>query len=85
MAHAITYVASAAKTLRKMDRPTARRILEAVERLAEEPRPPGCLQLKGGAGEMRIRVGDHRIIYEIHDDTLVILVLRIGHRREVYS
>lgn len=40
--------------------------------------------MKGGAGEMRIRVGDHRIIYEIDDGELVILVLRIGHRREVY-
>ncbi|WP_324295709.1 type II toxin-antitoxin system RelE/ParE family toxin [Kocuria rhizophila] len=48
------------------------------------PTPTGFIQLKGGAGEMRIWVGDHRVIYEILDGELVILVRRIGHRREVY-
>ena len=84
MAYAISYVSSAAKTLRKLDQHTARRLLEAIEKLARDPRPTGCIQLKGGAGEMRIWVGDHRVIYEILDGELVILVLRIGHRREVY-
>lgn len=85
MAYSISYVPSAAKALRKLDRPTARRLLDAIEGLAVDPRPPGCIQLKGGGGEYRVRVGDYRIIYEVHDDELIVLVLRLGHRREVYQ
>lgn len=84
MPYAISYVPSAAKTIRKLDGPTARRLLEAIEQLASNPRPQGCIQLKGGQGELRIRVGDYRIVYEVHDHELVVLLLRVGHRREVY-
>ena len=80
----ITYVPSAAKAIRKLDRSTARRLLDAIESLARDPRPPGSIQLKGGSGEFRIRVGDYRVVYDIHHDELVVLVLRVGHRREVY-
>ncbi|WP_254301477.1 type II toxin-antitoxin system RelE family toxin [Rothia kristinae] len=59
-------------------------MLAAVGSLADEPRPLGYIQLKGGGGAFRIRVGDYRIIYDIYDEELVILVLRVGHRREVY-
>lgn len=84
MPYTISYVPSAAKAIRKLDRPTARRLLTAIGMLADEPRPAGCIQLKGGDGELRIRVGDYRIVYDIHDHELVVLVLRIGHRRDVY-
>ena len=59
-------------------------MLDAIEELAIDPRPPGCIQLKGGSGEYRVRVGDYRIIYEVQDGELIVLVLRLGHRREVY-
>lgn len=84
MSYAISYSASAAKVLRKLDRATARRLLEAIEKLTEEPCPPGCVQLKGGDGEFRIRVGNYRIVYDVNDEQLIVLVLRVGHRREVY-
>ncbi|GAA4916954.1 type II toxin-antitoxin system RelE/ParE family toxin [Nesterenkonia rhizosphaerae] len=84
MPYSISYVPSAAKTLRKLDRQVARRLLQAIGELSENPRPQGCTQLKGGEGEYRIRVGDYRVIYEVHDGELVILVLRAGHRRDVY-
>ncbi|WP_098731282.1 type II toxin-antitoxin system RelE family toxin [Brevibacterium epidermidis] len=84
MSYSISYVPSAAKALRKLDRPTARRLAASIRALSEEPRPPGCLQLKGGSGELRIRVGDYRVIYEVIDDELIVLVLHLGHRREVY-
>lgn len=84
MAYAISYVPSAAKFLRKLDGVAARRLLGAISALASDPRPPGCTQLKGGDGECRIRVGDYRVIYDIHDAEVVVLVLRVGHRREVY-
>ena len=84
MQYQITYARSVLKSLRKLDRSTAQRILGAIDLLTTNPRPPGCKQLKGGAGEMRIRVGDYRVIYEVIDAEVVILVLSIGHRREVY-
>jgi mRNA interferase RelE/StbE len=68
-----------------LDRQVAARLLAALELLKEEPRPPAATQLVGGAGEWRVRVGDYRIVYEINDDVLVVLVLALGHRREVYS
>ncbi|MET3162345.1 UNVERIFIED_ORG: mRNA interferase RelE/StbE [Arthrobacter sp. UYEF10] len=60
------------------------RVLKAIEILSDTPRPPKGKQLVGGDGEWRIRTGDYRIIYEIRDQELLILVLRVGHRREAY-
>lgn len=84
MSHTISYVPSAAKAIRKLDKPTAFRVLDAIGALASDPHPAGCIQLKGGDGEFRIRVGDYRVVYDVQDDELVVLVLRVGHRREVY-
>lgn len=84
MPYEITYAQSALKSLRKLDRGIARRILMAIDALAHDPRPAGCKQLKGGGGEMRIRVGDYRVVYDVDDGEIVILVLAVGHRREVY-
>ena len=84
MAYRITYVASAGKALRMLDRQAARRIFEAITGLADDPRPPGCITLQRGDGELRIRVGDYRVVYDIVDDELTVLILRIGHRREIY-
>lgn len=60
MRYQIHYRPPAAKALRKLGQQTARRILESIERLSDDPRPPGCKKLKGGSGEMRIRIGDYR-------------------------
>ncbi len=57
----------------------------AIDLLADNPRPPKAIQLVGGADEWRVRTGDYRIIYEIDDDTIVVLVLRVGHRGDVYE
>jgi len=75
----------AARQLRKLDAQARRRIQAALDLLAEQPRPPAATRLVGGAGEWRVRTGDHRIVYEIEDDHLQVLVLRLGHRREVYG
>lgn len=80
----IFYERTVLKTLKKLDRSVAQRILAAVEELAVEPRPVGSIKLSGGDGERRIRVGDYRIIYRVHDDRLVVVVVRAVHRREVY-
>ena len=84
MTYRIIIARGAAKTFRGLHPQVAARLKAAIQELAEDPRPPGSLQLSGGEGELRIRVGDYRIIYEVHDDELVILVLQVGHRREVY-
>ncbi len=80
----VTLAPPAARQLRKFDPQVRRRIQAALELLAAEPRPPAATQLVGGSGEWRVRTGDYRIIYEIEDDQLLVLVLRVGHRREVY-
>lgn len=75
---------SAARQLRKLDPAARRRIQAAVELLATDPRPPGAKKLVGGDGEWRVRTGDYRIVYEIHDQVLLVLVIAIGHRRDIY-
>ncbi len=59
------------------------RIADKLDALAKNPRPPGAEALKGSS-LLRIRVGDYRVIYQIEDDRLVVLVVLVGHRREVY-
>jgi mRNA interferase RelE/StbE len=75
----------AAKALRKLDRQWRARVSGAIELLALEPRPPAATMLRGGTRLWRVRVGDYRVIYQVQDDRLVVLVLRLGHRREVYD
>lgn len=61
------------------------RIGRALDGLAQQPRPAGAQLLSGSTGPTwRIRVGDYRVLYEIHDDELVVLVVAAGHRREIY-
>lgn len=83
MTYRVTLSPMAARQLRKLDPQARRRIQAALDLLAEHPRPPAATQLVGGAREWRVRTGDYRIVYEIQDDRLLILVLRLGHRREV--
>lgn len=85
MSYEIRLAPAAARQLRKFDPPVRRRIQAALELLAEDPRPPAAKRLVGGAGEWRVRTGDYRIVYEIHDGSLLVLVLRMGHRRDVYD
>jgi mRNA interferase RelE/StbE len=75
----------AIRQLRKFDPDVRRRIQAVLELLSENPRPPAATRLVGGAGEWRVRTGDYRVIYEVHEGQLLVLVLRMGHRREVYE
>ncbi|MBF0283994.1 MAG: type II toxin-antitoxin system RelE/ParE family toxin [Magnetococcales bacterium] len=84
--YAITYEKNALKMLQKMPRNEARRVLQAVERLASDPRVPG-LDVKALRGESgyRLRVGDWRVLYELLEDRLIVWVLDIGARGGIYS
>lgn len=75
---------SAQKQLAKLPDPIATRIEDKLIELHKDPRPPGCKKLKGRSA-WRIRIGDYRAVYEIHDGRLIITVITIGHRREVYE
>lgn len=84
MTYRIELSPAASRQLRKLDPSARRRVQAAIELLAEEPRPSGAKKLVGGAGEWRARTGDYRIVYEIDDGVLLVLVLAAGHRREIY-
>lgn len=83
MTYAVEILRSAQRQLARIDRQDHHRIIDAILALASNPRPPKCKKLSGRPA-WRIRVGPYRIIYEIHDGRLVVLVVAIGHRREVY-
>ena len=61
-----------------------RRIARRIDALQIEPRPRGCQKLVGRDGVYRLRAGDYRILYRIADAVLVVMVIRIGHRRDIY-
>jgi mRNA interferase RelE/StbE len=85
LAWTIEWTDSARKQLRKLDRQVARQIVEFVEtRAAPDPRAVGKALAAQFASLWRYRVGDHRVIVSIEDALLRILVVRVGHRREVY-
>ncbi len=79
----IEFAISVRKDFRHIPKQDAVRILKRIEGLADAPRPPDSKKLSGNDA-MRIRVGVYRIIYEIRDDVLVVLILRVGHRKDVY-
>lgn len=75
---------SAEKQLRALDRVDQQRLAKAMLALAEEPRPRGAKKLSGYEDVFRIRVGRFRVLYSVARKRLVILILKIGHRRDVY-
>lgn len=83
MTYAVDILRQAQRQLAKISRQDHQRIVAAIEALAATPRPPGCKKLSGRPA-WRIRIGPYRVIYEIYDDRLVILVVEIGNRKDVY-
>jgi mRNA interferase RelE/StbE len=77
--------AAARFLLRLRDAKLKKRLDDAIEALSDDPRPNGCRKLAGTSDRYRIRVGDYRIIYRVDDGKVTVLVLVIGHRREVYD
>lgn len=74
----------ARKFIRKQDTLLQQQIIRKLRELENDPRPDGCKRLQGHRDLYRIRSGDYRIIYTIKDNQLLVLVVQIGHRREIY-
>jgi mRNA interferase RelE/StbE len=84
VSYAIEWRPSARKEVRRLDPPVRRRVIEAIEALAGDPRPAGSVTLTGSPGWRRIRIGGYRVVYDVDDRARVVLVLRVGSRGEVY-
>lgn len=85
MSYAVSLSSKAARQFRKLDRKAQVRIAAVIDLLAANPRPPAAKALTGRSrNAYRVRVGDFRVVYEVQDQRLLVLVVRIGHRRDVY-
>ena len=85
MTYTVILSPDARRQFLKLPRALQERLQPRIDALADNPRPPGVKKLKGYRDYWRIRVGDYRIIYTIQDDRLIVTVLRIGNRRDVYD
>jgi len=81
--YAVEFLPSAARALSKLDRTVQRRIGRRIDRLASDPRAD-AVKLRGVDDVWRARVGDYRILYVIEDERLVVVVVKVAHRREAY-
>lgn len=84
MMYRVEVAPAVVRQMHKLDPAARRRIQAAIELLAENPRPQGARKLVGGDGEWRVRTGDYRVVYEIYDDVLLVLVIAVGHRCDIY-
>jgi mRNA interferase RelE/StbE len=81
----IDWSEAAERQLAKLDQVTRRRILKSVEKLSSNPCPSGAVRLVTDPGVWRMRVGDYRLLYEIIEQQVRVLIVKIGHRRDVYE
>ncbi|NJO42578.1 MAG: type II toxin-antitoxin system RelE/ParE family toxin [Cyanobacteria bacterium CRU_2_1] len=80
----IEFLPTAQKELASLPKQMQQRVAAKLEQLKADPYIPGVKALKNGGGRLRLRIGNYRIIYRIEPDRLVILVVKVGHRRDVY-
>ena len=85
VAYRIEVTPRALKDLRALPKKERQRIAEQIDALKTDPRPTGCKKLKGREDFYRIRVGDYRVVYQIEDEVLLILIVRVGDRKEIYE
>jgi mRNA interferase RelE/StbE len=80
----VEFASRAQRMFRNLTADVQRRLDPALQGLRQDPRPPGCKKLSGDESVWRIRVGDYRIVYQIQDNELLVLVVKVGHRRDIY-
>jgi mRNA interferase RelE/StbE len=84
MAYRIEFSPRADRQYRKLPPSVQARLKPRIDALAQNPRPPGVEKLSESENFYRIRVGDYRVVYQIEDDVLLVLVVKVEHRKEVY-
>lgn len=85
MSYALEYKSSVKKELRKLTKHDRTAIVQKIQNLKNNPLPEGSAKLKGSNDLFRIRYGDYRVIYQLQKKVLLIIIIRIGHRREIYK
>jgi mRNA interferase RelE/StbE len=81
----IVIAPEAQRNLKRLHGVMRQRIADAIDGLGDDPRPPGAVKLAGDADDLwRIRVGEYRIVYRFQDERLTVLIVRVGHRRDIY-
>jgi len=83
--YSIELTRTAEKQLRRVAKQARVRLVGAIQSLARAPRPRGARKLQGYDAAYRIRVGRYRVIYEVFDDRVVVIVLKVGHRKDIYG
>jgi mRNA interferase RelE/StbE len=82
--YTVVFSKSAEKEFSKLDLSVAKRIFPRIKALASNPRPMGCIKLSGEIDAWRIRMGDYRVVYVVDDHKIIVEIMRVRHRREVY-
>ena len=85
MAYRIEVTPRARKDLKALPKRERQRVAEQIDILKTDPRPTGCKKLKGREDFYRIRVGNYRVVYQIENEILLILIVRVGDRKEIYE
>ena len=85
MSYRIEFVRQASRQFKSLSKQEQKRIKSKIDALSTEPRPNGVVKLSGKDNLYRIRAGNYRIIYSIQDERLLVLVVKIGHRRDIYQ
>jgi mRNA interferase RelE/StbE len=85
MSYQIVIQSAAQRQLKKLTPEVQKALIAVIENLAIDPRPAGCKKLKGRGDEYRVRWGNYRIIYQVEDRALIIRVIKVGHRRDIYE
>ena len=82
--HKVEFSREAVKKLQDLPKKDRSRVYQSIKSLADDPRPRGCVKLKNREDRYRIRVGVYRVLYQIFDDRLVIIIITVKHRRDAY-
>ncbi|MGI2029115.1 type II toxin-antitoxin system RelE family toxin [Endozoicomonas acroporae] len=82
--YALRWKRSALKELQKLPGATVSRLVALAESLVDQPYPSGCRKLAGTEHTYRVRAGNYRLVYQVHNGQLIIEIVRVGHRKDIY-
>jgi mRNA interferase RelE/StbE len=85
MAYSLDFTTAAIRDLKHLPKDVQKDVATTIDALADDPRPKGYEKIAGSSDVYRVRCGDYRVLYQIDDDVLMVLVVRARHRREVYK